>query len=208
MRIKLVILGTVIAILSSFSALVLKADTSQSTNTSHPSSIETINGMPVQRLQASFIAPSDVEGLIKESDLIVIGKVGQSLEEAEPLISRDADGEVSSAVSLVKMTVKKVFKGDANLKNQTIKIGQSIAILSDKTGKPYVRSVENVQPFQKGRYLLFLKKGIGVDAYFPTGLFYGRHNIDKTDNSEENIDSPSYQTIRKTVRQQFKDDNT
>ncbi|MDF2388127.1 hypothetical protein JMG10_42280 [Nostoc ellipsosporum NOK] len=122
------------------------------------------------------------------------------------MISRDADGEILSAVSLVNMAVKKVFKGDSNLKNQTIKIGQSVVIVGDQTGKPYIRAVESVQPFQKGRYLLFLKKGNGVDAYFVTGLFYGRHNLDGTDNSYENIDDKSYQTIRSIVRQRFQED--
>lgn len=206
MRVKLTIIATIVIVIGAFSTLVPKATTSQSTNNRYQPSIETINRIPVQRLHASFVAPTNIDGLIQESDLIVIGKIDQSLEEAEPLISRDADGEISSAVSLVNMTVKKVFKGDSNLKNQTIKIGQSVVIVSDKTGKPYIRAVENVQPFQKGRYLLFLKKGNGVDAYFVTGLFYGRHNLDGTDNSEENIDDKSYQTIRSIVRQRFKED--
>ena len=206
MRVKLVVTGAMVAIFGAFSAVVPKIATSQSSDDPHSASIETINGIPVQRSQASFAGPSDVDGLVKGSDLIVIGKIEQSLEEAEPIVSRDVDGEISSATSLVKMTVRKVFKGDPNLKNQTIKIGQSIAILTDKTGKPYIEAIENVHPYQKGRYLLFLRKGNGVDAYFASTLFYGRHNINGTDNSEEKIDSPSYQTVRKIVRQRFKED--
>lgn len=206
MRVKLILVGTIVTSLSVFSAVVPKALTSQSSDNLHSASIETINGIPVQRSQVSIAGPSDVDGLIKESDLIVIGKIEQSLEEAEPIVTRATDGAISSAASLVKMTVRKVFKGDPNLKNQTIKIGQSIVILSDKRGKPYISAIETVQPYQKGRYLLFLKKGNGVDAYFAITLFYGRHNIDGTDNSEEKIDSPSYQTVRKIVRQRFKED--
>jgi hypothetical protein len=166
-----------------------------------------INGMPVHRYEACITSPTEIDGLTEESDLIVIGQIQQSLEEADPLIGRDVDGEISSFASFANMQVKKVFKGDANLENQTIKIGQDIVILNDNTGKPYVQALDGVYPLQKGgRYLLFLKRANGVDAYFPMGLFLGRHNLDDTDTSEDGITDESYQTVRRLARERFKED--
>jgi hypothetical protein len=177
-----------------------------SANIESTSTAETIDGLPVQRLDASIVGPTDIEGLIKESQLIVIGTIEQSLEEATPIIRRDSDGEISSAVSMADFKVKKIFKGNQSLKNQLIKVGYSMAIVSEQGEKPYIRAVENVYPYQKkGRYLLFLSEG-GSSGYYATTLFVGRHNLDGSDKSEENINDPSFQEIRKLVRQRFKDD--
>lgn len=211
MRVKLLVLGATIALLSASCLLLPKAVNSQSVDNVRLSSVESssdvemINGMRVSRSEGCFTSPTEIDGLIRESDLIVIGQIQQSLEEAEPLISQDADEGISSFDTSVSMKVMKVFKGGANLENQTIKIGQHIVIRDDNAGKPYIQALEDVYPFQKGRYLLFLKRAVGVDAYFPMGLFYGRYNLDGTDTSEEEINDESYQTIRKLVRQRFKE---
>jgi len=206
MKARFVSLVTLAALLGAVT-LTPKAVVSQAVSPSHVQQIETIDGLPVVRSMASYYGPTDINGLIKDSDLVVIGKIEQSLEEAEPLIGRDSEGGISSANSLVNMTVKKVFKGSPSLKNQTIKVGQSIAIVKEPGKKTYIQGIENVAPYQKGRYLLFLTKANGADAYFANTLFYGRHNLDGTDTSEEKINSPSYQELRKLVRQRLKDDN-
>jgi hypothetical protein len=170
------------------------------------SKVEKINGLPVKRLEASISGPTNVEGLIKESELIVIGTIDQSLEESKSVISRDSEGGISNFASVVDFSIKKVLKGDPNLKKQTIKVGQGMIITNNAEGKPYVLAIENIYPFKKkGRYLLFLTPG-DPPNYYATTLFYGRHNLDGTDTSEDNIDSPSFKEVRKLVRQQFKDD--
>jgi hypothetical protein len=202
MQVKLIVFSFIAALLSLSCQSLPPAVTSQSASDIQPSPVESpeiINGMPVRRLE-------EIDGLVSASDLIVIGQIQQSLEEAEPRIIREADGAISSFSSYVNMKVKKVFKGDANLKNQTLKIGQNVVILTDNAGNPYIQAVEGASPFQKGRYLLFLRKAAaGFEGYFPVGLYYGRHNLDGTDGSEANINDTSYQTIRRLVRERFRD---
>ena len=217
MRIKMLYPGVIAATILAALVFLPKLTTSnvlpvsQASSHNHPhnhsqaKSIERIDGLPVRRRSGAFASPENLDELINLSTLIVIGKVNKNLRESEPLITRDAEGFISEAVSFTDMKVNKVFKGDANIKGQTIKIGQHVAILKDESGNEYISAVEGAQPFQKGRYLLFLQKANGVDAYVPLGLYFGRHNLDNTDNSEESIDSLSFQDMRKLVRQRFKD---
>jgi len=199
MRIKLTIVGFLLTIVG-------LASTSIARNVGHERADAQINRMPMQRLSASIISPEDVDGLIAASDLIVIGKIQQSIEEAKPMILRDADGEISSATSEVQFKVQRVFKGDLNLRDREITVGQQAAILIDSNGKPYVRTIEDFQPFKKNsRYLLFLKKGFNTEAYFPTGVYFGKYNIDGTDNSEDAIQTESFQSMRKIVKERFKE---
>jgi hypothetical protein len=204
MRIKWLILGSVLTLLSNASMLIPEAVTSQS-DVAQSIPAETIDGMPVHRYEGCFSSiPSDIDALKNEADLIVIGQIEQSLDEAEPLIGRAFDGQISSFASFSNMHVTKVFKGDTNLKNQSIKVGQSLVIVNDNPRKPYIQALLDVYPFQKsGKYLLFLKRAVSVEGYSPLGTFFGRYNLDGTDTSEERIDSPEYQALRKLIREQF-----
>ena len=100
MKVKLLFLTTTAALLGMFTTSVPRAVVSQGVASSNPPRVETIHGIPVVRSDASIAGPSDIDGLIQESGLIVIGKIEQSLEEAEPLIGRDVNGDISSANSL------------------------------------------------------------------------------------------------------------
>ena len=171
-----------------------------------PSNVqERINGIPVYREIGCFIAPETVDGLISTSDLVVIARIKQSIEEAKSVPEVARDGTISAAISEVQGEIRKVFKGNLDLKGQTITIGQQAAVLTGKDGKRYIRAIDNYQPFNKGRYLLFLKKGFDGKTYFPIGVYYGKYNIDGTDTSEEVIQDDTFRTIRKAVRQRFND---
>jgi hypothetical protein len=167
--------------------------------------VETIDGLPVQRVETCIAGPIDIEGLIKGSELIVIGTIEESLKESKTVISRSSNGAPSSFASVVNFKINKVLKGEQNLNRKNIKIGQGLIITKGADKKPYILAYENIYPFKKkGRYLLFLTSG-GSSTYYATTLFYGRHNLDGTDTSEENIDDLSFQEVRKLVRQRFKD---
>jgi hypothetical protein len=166
---------------------------------------ERINGIPVYRQSGSFIAPETLDGLINASDLVIIARIKQSIEEAKSVPEVANDGTIGAPISQVQGEIRKVFKGDLNLKGQTITIGQQAAMLTGEDGKPYIRAIDDYQPFNKGRYLLFLKKGFDGKTYFPIGVYYGKYNIDGTDTSEDVIQDNTFKTIRNAVRQRFKD---
>jgi hypothetical protein len=202
MRIQGWILGSVVTLLSAASLLIPQAATSQSATIAQSANQETIDGMPVLRGEICFTSPTDIDGLTSEADLIVVGQIEQSLQEAEPSVPRDDTGAIP--VTYVKMGVTKVLKGNTDLENQTIKIGQHVAILNDRDGKPYIHTFTEGHPFQKGgRYLLFLNRATNGYGYFTVGLFYGRYNLDGTDTSEERIIAADYQALRIQMRELF-----
>jgi hypothetical protein len=166
--------------------------------------LQTYKGMPVRLSMGSIAAVGGVDGMIAQSDLIVIGKVEKTIEEAGPTVLSEDYGVVD-AVTYVPLTIKKVFKGDATLKNTEIVLGQQAAVLKDKKGNPYASILEGFAPFQKGKYLLFLKRSFDGKAYFPVGVFYGKHNLDGTDPDEEKTQYEEVKNIRKIVKEKFKD---
>lgn len=181
-----------------------KTATITRSSTYHHGQIQKYRGMPVRLSMGSIIPVGGVDGMIAQSDLIVIGKVEKTIEETPPTIESEDDG-VTAALTYVPLTIKKVFKGDAALKNTQIILGQQAAILKDKKGNPYASILEGFSPFQKGKYLLFLKRSMDGKAYFPVGVYYGKHNLDSTDLEEEKTQNDEVKNIRKVVKEKFKD---
>jgi hypothetical protein len=167
--------------------------------------LQTYRGRTVQLTMGSLTPVGGVDGMIAQSDLIVIGKVEKTIEEAGPTILAEIDG-VSDAVTYVPLTIKKIFKGDPALKNTEIVLGQQAAILKDKKGNSYASVLEGFAPFQKGKYLLFLRRSMDGKAYFPVGVYFGKHNLDGTDPEEEKTSREEIKSIRKVVKEKFKDD--
>jgi hypothetical protein len=174
-------------------------------STYYHGNLHTYNGMPVYLSIGCIADLGGLDGMIAKADLIVIGKVEKTIEEAGPTIFNEAYG-VFDAVTYVPLTIKKVFKGDSTLKNKQIVLGQQAAVLKDKKGNPYVSVLEGFSPFQKGKYLLFLKRSMDGKAYFPSGVFFGKHNLDGTDPDEDKIRYEEVKRIRKIVKERFKDD--
>jgi hypothetical protein len=204
MTMKWLLLSAFATILSASTLLIPESATSQSLHITQSIPGETIDGMPVLRGEGCFTSPTDLDGLNSESDLTVIGEIEQSLQEAESSTLRGETNEPFIPTSYVNMSVTKVFKGDANLQGQTIKVGQHVVIQTDKAGKPYVHAFSDAYPFQKGgKYLLFLSRSVDRYSYFPMGNFFGRYNLDGTDTTEERINAPEYQTVRMQVRELF-----
>jgi hypothetical protein len=169
--------------------------------------VETSTGLPVKRLASSIIPIDGIDDLIAKSDLIVIGKTDKSIVEALPILGRDHEGFITTAVSEVPFKVSKVFKGDSTLKE--IRLGQQAALVQEN-GKSYImRAFDEYTPLEPGKkYLLFLRKGIdtGEGLYFPTGVMYGKYNVDGSDAREDAaFDDPTFQAIKKAVKDRFKE---
>lgn len=166
-------------------------------------STEMVEGLTVTRTEGSIIAPKDVEDLIAKSDVIVIGKPTQSIAESTPLIQRDFGGY---AISQTEFKVERVLKGASY--SDTLLIGQQAAIVADRiTGKSFLQVFYDYQPLVKNaKYILFLKKGLNGSAlYFPVGVYYGKFNVDGTDEAENKIENPDFKLIRKDALERFKE---
>jgi hypothetical protein len=178
--------------------------TSTNVEDSHGSSM--IDGVPVFRAMGSSNAPSDIASLTKRADLIVVVKIRQNLWESKPHITRDSDGGISAYVSFTQASVRKVIKGDQSLKGESIPIAQEMVVDKNKLGLPIILAVDMTEPLVKeGRYIMFLEKTLGVKGYAPIG-FWGKHNTDGLDKSEDRLNSAEFRELRRTVRQQIKDD--
>lgn len=168
--------------------------------------VETIKGLPVKRLPGSIIPIDGLDDLIAKSDLIVIGKTDKSVAQARSIVGRDREGFIATAVSEVPFKVSKVFKGDPNLKE--IRLGQQAAVVQEN-GKSYIRVFDEYTPLELGnKYVLFLRKGIdtGEGLYFPTGVMYGKYNVDGGDAREDAVfDDPTFKAIKKAVKDRFKE---
>jgi len=167
---------------------------------------ETIKGLPVKRLPGSIIPIDGLDDLITKSDLIVIGKTDKSVAEARSIIGRDHEGFIATAVSEVPFKVSKVFKGDPTLKE--IRLGQQAAVVQEN-GKSYIRVFDEYTPLEPGKkYVLFLRRGMdtGEGLYFPTGVMYGKYNVDGGDAREDAaFDDPTFKAIKKAVKDRFKE---
>lgn len=169
------------------------------------SSSEVIEGLTVSRTMGSIIVPSNIDEMIQKSDLIIIGKPTQSITESTPLIQRDSEGYISEAISLTQFKVQRVLKGVPY--SDTIAIGQAAAVITDsQTGRTYLQVVDEYQPLVKNaKYILFLQKGLNNSPlYFPSGVYYGKVNIDGADPTEAKIPVVEFQSIRKAVMEKFK----
>lgn len=168
--------------------------------------VETIEGLPVKRLPCSIIPIDGLDDLIAKSDLIVIGKTDKSVAEARPIIGKDHEGFIATAVSEVSFKVSKVFKGDPTLKE--IRLGQRAAVVQEN-GQSYIRVFDEYTPLEPGeKYVLFLRKGIdtGEGLYFPTGVMYGKYNVDGGDaRKDAAFDDPTFKAIKKAVKDRFKE---
>jgi hypothetical protein len=72
--------------------------------------------------------------------------------------SENEDDGAFQVWTYVSLTIKKVFKGYPALKNQQVVLGQQAAVVKGKDGESYASIYEGFAPFQKARYLRFLKK--------------------------------------------------
>ena len=171
---------------------------------SFPEFYETSSGEEISIFQTmgSFIVPRSFREMVEISDVIVIGESLESIEDSEVRISRSvSDGLFDGAFSVTEFRIEKALKGDFQVSDNIISIGQSVVILSGEDfGMPgseastelqlVLFTQENYRPIKAGaKYILFLRKGLaqGSDVYFPTGNTTGRVNIDGTDELTANL---------------------
>jgi hypothetical protein len=199
---------SIITAIAIFSAALITANNTtnsfaQSTKVS--ASAEIIEGLAVRRTEGSIIAPKDLENLIATSDIIAIGKPTQSIAESTPLVQRNSEGYVTEAISQTEFKVQRLLKG--TLDSDTLSVGQQAAMVVDnKTAKTFLQVFDNYQPLVKNsKYILFLKRGLnGSPLYFPVGVYYGKFNVDGTDQAENKIENSDFQQIRKDVMERFR----
>lgn len=147
---------------------------------------EKIEQFNVVRTQGSITAPRTLEEMVDKADLIVIGRPSQSIAESAALVKRDSEGYINEAISQTEFKVSRVLKG--NLDSKNIFVGQQAAIVKEKGDiEPTLLLLEEYQPLVKNaKYLLFLRKGLdGSPLYFPSGVYFGKINLDGNDQGEK-----------------------
>jgi len=185
----------------------------QSTNPQKPvvremGGVERLYGLPVFRTHASYIAPDDIEEMIRRSELIVIGKTPKNVAEGKSVLPRDDEGTIHGAYTEVPFKISKTFKGDKDLKEITL--AQAAAVVRPEDGKPaYIQVLGEYTPVEPNtRYLMFLKRGNpgsgGEHLYTPIGVVYGQHNL-TSDAEEKKFPDYLFKSLRKLVRERFKE---
>ena len=134
----------------------------------------------------------------------MVGKVEKTIEETPPTLENEYDGAYD-AITYVPLTIKKVFKGDPALKNQQVVLGQQADVVKGKDGKSYASIYEGFAPFQKAKYLLFLKKSTNENAYFPIAAYFGRYSLDGLDKEEAKTQKEAVKGYAKVLKERFKD---
>ncbi len=147
---------------------------------------EKIEGFQVLRTPGQIVAPRSLEEMVDKADLIVIGKPSQSIAQSTAIVKRDREGYLSSAISQTEFKVSRVLKG--TLDSKKILVGQQAAIVKEEGDiEPKMRVLHEYQPLVKNaKYILFLRKGLdGSPSYFPSGVYFGKINIDGSDRGEK-----------------------
>lgn len=212
MQFKLSMLAISLVLLGSMGCVFPKTPSSNTViqpnrvESSRPESrrVETIGNLEVVRTIGDVAIPKTIEELIAKSDIIAIGKPTTSVDESKSSIRQHHDGSVTEGISEVEFQVSKIFKGNPN--TESIKVGQHAAVMTDRQNRRFIQVMEGYQPMEKNKkYLLFLRKGLSSDLYFPTGVMYGKHNTDGTDKKEEKISDVNVNAIRKLALERFKE---
>ncbi|MEH2251353.1 hypothetical protein [Nostoc sp.] len=100
------------------------------------------------------------------------------------------------------------MKAAIRLANKSDCLGQQAAVVQEN-GKSYIRVFDEYTPLEPGKkYVLFLRKGIdtGEGLYFPTGVMYGKYNVEGGDAKENAaFDDATFKAIKKAVKDRFKE---
>jgi hypothetical protein len=200
--------GIPVAVSSSLRTKPVQSTNPQKSVVREMGGVERLYGLPVFRTHASYIAPDDIEEMIRRSDLIVIGKTPKNVAEGKAVIPRADDGTIYGVCTEVPFNITKTFKGDKNLKEITL--AQAAAVIPSENGQPaYIQIVGEYTPVEPNtRYLMFLKKPTpetdNPNLYTPIGVAYGQHNL-TSDAEEKKFPDYLFKSLRKLVRERFKE---
>ncbi len=162
--------------------------------------------MKIQRIQATYAGYSSVEELSEYSDMIIIATPLKEFEECPPAIKYNPDGRIEDEYTVSPFEVKKVIKGDSELKS--VDILQPAAIIENALGKKVLRITGDYYTvMKKGEsYLLFLKKVQEEGFYSVVSLEYGKYNLDGGDQDEMNITEKSdkFKKVKDMAKTRFK----
>lgn len=170
--------------------------------------VERLYGLPVFRTHASYIAPDDIEEMIRRSELIVIGKTPKNVTEGKAVLPRTDDGTIHGVYTEVPFKISKTFKGDKDLKEITL--AQAAAVVRPEDGtSAYIRVLGEYTPVEPNtRYLMFLRRGKlssgSENLYTPIGVVYGQHNL-TSDAEAKKFPDHTFKSLRKLVRERFKE---
>ncbi|RCX14800.1 hypothetical protein DFR58_11434 [Anaerobacterium chartisolvens] len=162
--------------------------------------------MKIQRIKAAYAGYSSIEELSEYSDMVIIATPLKEFEECPPTIKYNPDGRIEDEYTVSPFGVKKVIKGDSQLKSADIL--QPAAIIENALGKKVLRITGDYYTvMKKGEsYLLFLKKVEEEGFYSVVSLEYGKYNLDGGDQDEMSITEKSgkFKKVKDMAKARFK----
>ncbi|WP_058302084.1 hypothetical protein [Gorillibacterium timonense] len=146
-------------------------------------------------IQACVIVFTDTEGLINDSDLVVVASPLDAFEDREPVLSNYSSGDLMSFHTNTKIKISKVLKNntDLDLKESSIMtIVEPIAVSTNALGEKEILAIEDYKEMEANKeYLMFIQgtlPGIYGLNNLNNGKFELTSSIDAAKSSQEETD--------------------
>jgi len=101
------------------------------------------------------------------------------------VVTHFSDGTRQDFYTLTEIKIEKIIKQPDSLVlnlSQTLEVIEPITVIDEgKSGKVKLARDNYLELRRGSRYILFLKKGLGVDNYFVINRNLGKFNLDGTD---------------------------
>lgn len=148
------------------------------------------------------------EDLIKDADIIFIGKPVKDLIDQTPTITYENNGRIEDYYTERDIEIQKILKGD--YKDKIISVIEAAAIYNAPNAKDSGILIDSgYSEMQKGkRYILFAKK-IPDGRYSLMGVNQSKFNIEGNDDKEkqwQDDKDTQFKDLKKDILAKFKDE--
>ncbi|GMX62606.1 hypothetical protein Elgi_24110 [Paenibacillus elgii] len=138
------------------------------------------NSVREKNVHADAVTFSDVDGLDKAADVVLIGTPIKNFLEREHIVSKCSDGTISSFSTSVEVSVESVIKKPSDLqidKGSIFKFNEPVGLIQEVSGKVKL-NVDDYLELEKGnKYIVFLSKHPISGEYFVINYNLGNFNL-------------------------------
>jgi hypothetical protein len=148
-----------------------------------------------------------VEDLEAYADIIVVGQSKTDFIEDQHVVEKSQEGFIRDYYTITNFTINKNIKGDYD--SRIIKILQPASVLDEGDEKVIIASDGYSLIQRNNKYMLFLKRSTLDNVYSIVAISQGKHNIDKKDKEEQEIDEHDNQlkklkiAVKKKYEEEF-----
>lgn len=132
------------------------------------------------KIESDYFTYKNLDELIEKSDVIVIGEVTQNFLDVKPVVKYNDKIDPQYGKILEYFYTTRTIKIDKLIKGseQSIIFAEDAALISENGEEKLFVSNDATIAKNGVKYLLFLKKGNSIDAYFTTGCIQGKINLE------------------------------